>query len=274
MEALSALPLRPPGLEAEAAEHNGRARAGSCAWPPRAVPPIRPGGCSGRHWALLGRPLPPCHAQVAGSTSLPAGQRPRLMGGPGPGFQELRTHRETVPREPTGHWPPLRSGRAPSLGLGAGRHLLPSRPEGRAAWKSGASKEGKMSLGNQGGWNVPQAQKHQVRGVRKVAGGGGGGANDHRRLVRGKNLGTHPSILSRDSGRKETSKVTAERSVSSPQVTCPRPLQTSRKPRETLSRAPQIMIKPRLVGWWTNGHTEKREKTGKAENLKVLTLFA
>lgn len=30
------------------------------------------------------------------------------------------------------------------------------------------------------------------------------------------------------------------------------------------------MIKPRLVGWWTSGHTEKREKTGKAENLKVL----
>lgn len=173
LEALSTLPLRPPGLEAEAAGHNGRARAGSCAWAPRAVTPIRPGGCSGRHWALLGRPLPPCHAQVAGSTSLPAGQRPRLMGSPGPGFQELRTHRETVPREPTGPWPPLRSGRAPSLGLGAGRHLLPSRPEGRAAWNSGASKEGKMSLGNQGGWNVPQAQKHQVRGVRKGGGGEG-----------------------------------------------------------------------------------------------------
>lgn len=38
--ALSALPLCPPGLEAEAAEHNGRAQARTFVWAPRAVTPI------------------------------------------------------------------------------------------------------------------------------------------------------------------------------------------------------------------------------------------
>lgn len=174
MEAFSAPPLRPPGLAAEAAEHNGRARARSSPRPPRAVAPIRPGGCSGRHWALLGRPSPPCHSQVAGTTSLPAAQRPQRMGGPGTGFQDLGTHRETVPRGRTGPWAPLCSGRAPSLGLGAGRPLLPSRPEGSAACNSGASNQRKMPLADQSGRKVPQA-RNAGSGISERPGGGGGG---------------------------------------------------------------------------------------------------
>lgn len=80
--------------------------------------------------------------------------------------------------------------------------------------------------------------------------------SNHRKIVREKNLGTQPSILS----RADLNKVTAKRKVS---VSLPHrssgPCPSLQTPRKILLWALMIWIKPGLVGWRINGHTEMRE---------------